>query len=82
MVAMAAMENAPLAMPKKITLALSGHAKSIDAIADDEQRGMVQIEWDDSQVFERSRPALIALAAALGMADDDLDNLFRLGAVL
>ena len=37
MVAMAAMEKAPLAMPKKITLAFSGHTKSIVAKAEDDK---------------------------------------------
>lgn len=49
---------------------------AIDAIPDAAQRAMIQIEWDDSQVFERDRPALIALGSALGLSDIQLDNLF------
>lgn len=49
---------------------------AIDAIPDAAQRAMIQIEWDDSQVFERDRPALIALGSALGLSDTQLDNLF------
>ena len=49
---------------------------AIDAIPDTTQRAMIQIEWDDSQVFERDRPALIALGSALGLTDIQLDNLF------
>lgn len=55
---------------------------AIDAIADPLQRGMVQIEWDDSQTFERQRPTLIALATALGMDDAELDALFTAAANL
>lgn len=55
---------------------------AIDAIADATQRAMVQIEWDDSQVFERSRPTLIALATALGMTAQDIDELFATAAAL
>lgn len=55
---------------------------AIDAIADPVQRGMVQIEWDDSQEFQRTRPTLIALAAAIGMTAEDLDNLFTQAAQL
>lgn len=55
---------------------------AIDAIADPMQRGMVQIEWDDSQVFERTRPTLLALATAIGMTDEDLDALFTQAAQL
>lgn len=49
---------------------------AIDAIPDAAQRAMIQIEWDDSQVFERDRPALIALGSALGLSDLQLDDLF------
>lgn len=49
---------------------------AIDAIPDATQRAMIQIEWDDSQVFERDRPALIALGSALGLSAAQLDALF------
>lgn len=49
---------------------------AIDAIPDAAQRAMIQIEWDDSQVFERDRPALIALGSALGLTSVQLDDLF------
>jgi len=49
---------------------------AIDAIADPGQRAMVQAEWDKSQVFERSRPTLIALATAIGLDAAALDALF------
>lgn len=49
---------------------------AIDAIEDATQRGLVQIEWDDSQVFQRDRPALIGLGTALGLDSDGLDQLF------
>ena len=55
---------------------------AIDAIADPLQRGLVQIEWDDSQTFERQRPTLIALATAIGMDDAELDALFTQAAAL
>lgn len=49
---------------------------AIDALEDPMQRGMTQIEWDDSQEFTRDRPLLIQLATALGLDDVALDNLF------
>lgn len=49
---------------------------AIDALEDPMQRGMAQIEWDDSQEFTRDRPLLIQLATALGLDDVGLDNLF------
>lgn len=55
---------------------------AIDAIPDATQRAMVQIEWDDSLHFERSSPALLALAAALGITSSGLDDLFISAAAL
>ena len=49
---------------------------AINAIADPVQRAMVQAEWDKSQVFERNRPTLIALATAIGLDAAALDALF------
>jgi len=49
---------------------------AINAIPDAQQRALAQIEWDDSQEFERHRPLLIQLATALGLDDEALDNLF------
>ena len=55
---------------------------AIDAIPDATTRGMAQIEWDDSQMFERHRPLLIQLGTALGLDDAALDNLFIEAAAL
>lgn len=49
---------------------------AIDAIPDQVQRSMAQIEWDDSQEFQRERPMLIMLAAAIGLDSAQLDQLF------
>lgn len=49
---------------------------AIDAIPDATQRSLAQIEWDDSQAFERNRPILITLAGALGLTSGQLDELF------
>lgn len=77
----------PVIIPQEVTrrqarqaLYLSGILgnvqAAIDAIPDVTQRNMVQIEWDDSLAFERTRPTLVALATALGLSSEDLDNLF------
>ena len=51
---------------------------AIDAISNATQRGLVQIEWDDSLSFERHRPSLVALATAIGIDSAGLDALFIL----
>lgn len=55
---------------------------AIDAIPDTTQRALAQLEWDESLNFERHRPILIALAGALGLDSDGLDDLFRTAATL
>jgi hypothetical protein len=54
----------------------------IDAIADATQRALMQSEWDDSQVFERQRPALLLLAGEMGLTSDQVDALFIQAAAL
>lgn len=49
---------------------------AIDAIPDPQQRQLAQIEWDDSQDFERARPLLIELGHAIGLTDAGIDALF------
>lgn len=51
----------------------------IDAIADPLQRRLAQIEYDESQVFERTRPLVVSIGGALGL---DLDALFTTAATL
>ncbi|MFK3738022.1 hypothetical protein [Massilia sp. TN1-12] len=48
----------------------------IAMIEDPTKRGMAQIEWDDSQVFERHRPLLIEIGTAIGLDAAGLDKLF------
>jgi hypothetical protein len=55
---------------------LSQVQPAIDAIVDPTQREMMNIEWNDSQDFERTRPSLINLATALGLTLEQLDDLF------
>ena len=55
---------------------------AIDAIPDTTARRMAQIEWDDSQEYQRDRPVLISLASRLGLTAGALDNLFRTAATL
>lgn len=61
---------------------ISGVQPAINAITDATQRALIQCEWDDSQVFERQRPALIMLGTALGLGAAALDALFVSAAAL
>jgi hypothetical protein len=55
---------------------------AIDAISDATQRALMQIEWMDSQEFERSRPSLIAIGGAIGLDAAGIDALFVQAAAL
>lgn len=55
---------------------------AIDAIIDPLQRGLMQDEWDESVVFQRHRPSLLQMAAAIGLDDAGLDQLFILAGTL
>lgn len=55
---------------------------AIDAIADPLQRGLMQDEWDESVMFQRRRPSLMQMGAAIGLTEADMDQLFILAATL
>lgn len=55
---------------------------AIDAIPNALQRKLMQIEWDDSQAFERDRPSLIAIGGAIGLTSAEVDDLFRTAVTL
>lgn len=42
----------------------------------------VQLEWEYATEIKRTWPTLVNMAAALGMTDDQLDDLFVQGAAL
>jgi hypothetical protein len=49
---------------------------AIDAIEDPIERALMQTEWDDSEIYERHDPALLALAEILDLDSDQVDALF------
>ena len=44
--------------------------------------GLTVIAWQNAQVFKRSSPMMNALAPALGLDDEALDDLFRAAALI
>jgi hypothetical protein len=77
----------PATVPERVTrrqarqaLLLAGlldHVQpAIDGIADATQRALAQIEWDDSQEFERHRALVVAIGSAIGCDAAALDALF------
>lgn len=51
---------------------------AISAIPDPVQRALAQIDWDDATDFRRDDATLLMLAAALGLTEGQLDDLFIL----
>jgi hypothetical protein len=86
-------EPLPPGPPMRVTrrqarqaLLLSGNLglvqPAINAIPDATQRGLMQIEWDDAQDFERNRPSLVAIGGAIGLDAAGIDALFVQAAAL
>ena len=63
-------------------VSLASVEAAIDAIADQQQRDMVRVEWEYAPYIERSHPMLVPLAAALGLSEEQVDAAFREAATL
>ena len=55
---------------------------AIASIEDDTQRKAAQIYWEYGQAIDRDETWVINLSAALGLSDEQVDNLFKLAATL
>lgn len=53
---------------------------AISQIDDDQQRLLAQIDYEESRDFRRDWPMLALMASDLGITEQQLDDLFRLGA--
>ena len=49
---------------------------------DDTQRQIIQIEWQDATVFERTNPTLLMMSRMLGLTSQDVDALWEYGLAL
>ena len=49
----------------------------INNIEDETERLIARNYWEYSEVFERNHPILIQLKSALGITDEQLDNMFK-----
>jgi hypothetical protein len=90
--------EAPPAAPAKVTRRQARQALLLAGLLDDvpaaianlddgtpggnQKMRMAQIEWEDSLEFERARPLVIEIAAAIGLGAEALDQLFITAAAL
>ena len=65
----------------KLALLQAGLLDDIEAAIAQADRA-VQIEWEYATEFKRTWPTLLAMQTALGLTDQQLDNLFTLAATL
>ena len=65
----------------KLVLLAAGLLDDVDAAVAQANRA-TQIEWEYATSVERTWPTLVVMATALGMTDEQLDNLFIQGSQL
>lgn len=70
----------------RLALLQAGHLDQVDdaihAIADPMQRRAAEIEWDHAATVDRDSPLTQAIAAEVGMSEDEIDQLFWVAANL
>ena len=71
----------------RLALAMSGYNLAdietlIAQIEDDMQCQIIQIEWQDATVFERTNPTLLMMSQMLGLTSQDVDTLWEYGLAL
>lgn len=79
---------APPAVPQSVTrfqaraaLHLAGLLPSVEALmADPQTDALARIAWADAQEFRRTSPTVIAMAGALGLTEQQLNELFTTAA--
>jgi len=75
---------APAPVPQAVSrfqaraaLHLAGLLDQVNALmADPETPMLARLAWQDAQEFRRQSPTVLAMAAALSLSDEDVDNLF------
>lgn len=79
---------APPAIPQSVTrfqaraaLHLAGLLPQVEALMGDVQTDMLaRLAWTDAQEFRRQSPTVLAMAGALGLTEQQLDDLFTTAA--
>lgn len=78
----------PVAVPQAVSrfqaraaLHLAGLLEQVEAvIADPATPVLAKLAWQDAQEFKRTSPTIAAMSAALGLTEQQLDDLFALAA--
>lgn len=78
----------PVVVPQSVTrfqaraaLHLAGLLPQVEALMGDVQTDMLaRLAWTDAQEFRRQSPTVLAMAGALGLTEQQLDDLFTTAA--
>lgn len=68
------------ALQARLVLASMGALDAVEAFVGNDRAA--QITWEYATVIERSSPLVAGAASALGMSDEQMDDLFRTAAAL
>lgn len=66
----------------RAALLQAGLLESADLAVAASNDPFLQLAWKEAVAFPRSSPGIAALAPALGLTDEDLDDLFRAAALI
>lgn len=69
----------------RLALLAAGKLAAVDAAINampEPERTQAQITWEYAAELERNHPLVLALAAPLGLSDDDIDALFTAAAAI
>lgn len=66
----------------RAALMAAGLLETADLAVAASGNAFLQLAWKEATAFPRNSPGIAALAPALGLTDDDLDNLFRAAALI
>ncbi len=79
----------PSISPRQLRLALIGAGVSlasvdaaIAAIPDQAQREAAQVEWEYATTYVRTHPLIVSLTPALGLTDEQVDDLWQAAGAL
>lgn len=78
------------AVPESVTrfqaraaLYQAGYLQAIETLMQDQNTPMIyKLAWQDASEFKRNSPTVTAMASALNLTDNDVDNLFRLASTI
>jgi hypothetical protein len=70
------------AFQARAALHLAGHLTAAEAFVAESNDPIIQMAWEYAVEFQRLSPTILAAQQALGMTDEEMDDLFTLAATI